>query len=186
MNNMEEIMSLNEKAPIVNRAKLPDSMQEFALRDLKMGDRRWTSPNAITVDCDGYMYVQGFYTGYLDRGSSAKLQVYRTTEGFSVDFTHCQDQKYMRELSYNTGGIPVTSITGIKEPEPNGKSIKLASIIGVQDGPIRPILMEQALRDMSALGNTIPVQGFTQPIGKWSGQGVAIEWNDLHESTKTN
>ena len=96
--------------------KLPDYMQEYALRDLSVGESAWTSTNAIHVNCEGDMFLRGFFTYYKQRTPSALLEVHRTVEGCSVDFTFCQDAKFTRSLVNEiTGFIPITSIMGVKE-----------------------------------------------------------------------
>jgi hypothetical protein len=97
-------------------AKIPEQLETLTLGSMLPGEVAWTLPWAMSVDEDGFCYLNSKYPIQAERGpddTTMQMKVIRRKNGdYVVDLTQCYRQDYSRKPNdgSNWFAIPVEEV----------------------------------------------------------------------------
>lgn len=105
---------------------LPDELRTDTLQDIVIGKSVYTPPWAMKVDVDNSVWLDTSYTYSLNVFGTSALKVKKTSYGWEVDVSSCNQYRWERELlNCNSSRIEkVISIVGYQKStnDPNSYS----------------------------------------------------------------
>ena len=101
-------------AETFEHAQLPDEGErcQRRIQDLEIGDSGWTVPWAMAADADGRLWLNSGVAIFLYPKGVVRLLVRRTSRGWEVDASACQNDVWHRKpnLKGQARGIAVRCV----------------------------------------------------------------------------
>lgn len=104
---------LAKKGNGMRQAKLPKEMYENTIEDMETLQKGWTAPWAMSVDNEGFLWLDGKYPVREASCGTATMYVFRDSDGWRVDLGQSyisSNYRYLPEALDTRNLLPVVEL----------------------------------------------------------------------------